>query len=175
MTLFIRLFAVLAVAAYVVRVGLDIDRVKSINLAYHDRLTRRIWTAGLVCFWLHFSLAFWGFHGGSHARAYEHTASETERVIGIFWGGGIYVNYLFLTFWTGDVAFWWMRNAGAPYRHPSYLRLVHAVFGFMMVNATVVFGRWYWWPVATVVIAAWVILGRRARGWSNGNRCTPVS
>ena len=32
-------------------------------------------------------------HDWSHAAALEHTANQTQDVVGVHWGGGLYFNY----------------------------------------------------------------------------------
>src|SRR5437868_5879863 len=70
------------------------------------RAARLLWTAGCVLFLAHVAAAFHYFHGWSHARAYRDTAQRTAELFGTYWGGGLYLNYLFTLAWAADVAWW---------------------------------------------------------------------
>ena len=105
---------------------------------------------------VHVAMAFYFVHGLSHRAALQHTAEETERVFGIHWGGGVFFNYGFLIWWGVDVVRRWQRDA----RGKRALAF-HAVAVFMMLNATIVFGAWWWSLVAGVFLLAWVIRRRR--------------
>jgi hypothetical protein len=118
-----------------------------------ERLARLAWTAGCAVYLLHVGLAFHFLHHWSHAAAVAHTARRTFEVVGVNWGGGIYINYAFTLLWVTDVAWWWTRAARHQPTPAALYWSVHAVFAFMMLNATVVFGPPFWkWYVATGVI-----------------------
>src|SRR5207244_1685286 len=63
------------------------------------RTARWLWTAGYVALVIHVFCAFQFFHHWSHAAAYAATARQTEQVVGLNWGGGLYVNYAFMAVW----------------------------------------------------------------------------
>lgn len=143
-----------------------------------ERWARLAWTAGCAVYLLHVGLAFQYLHGWSHAAAMAHTARRTFEVVGINWGGGIYINYAFTVLWVTDVAWWWIRAARHQPTPAAAYWSVHAVFAFMFLNATVVFGPPFWkWIVAAglcLLIAARLLLPRtsewqRAPGNSAGN------
>jgi len=118
-----------------------------------ERWALGAWTVGCAVFLLHIAFAFQFLHGWSHASAVAHTARRTYEVIGINWGGGIYVNYAFMLLWVVDVAWWWrryLRREPTPARH---YWSVQAIFAFMTFNATVVFGppHWKWTATAAVL------------------------
>ena len=78
--------------------------------------------------------------------AYHETARQTGEVLGLNWGGGLYVNYFFTLAWVIDVLWRW---AGMErYRQrPRWLSIAwHTLFFIIVVNSTVVFGtglvRW---------------------------------
>ena len=56
---------------------------------------------------MHVICAFQFYHEWSHLVAHEHTARQTAVALGIDWGGGLYMNYLFIGVWMGDVMAWW--------------------------------------------------------------------
>jgi hypothetical protein len=97
---------------------------------------RGVWAAGAAALAVHEAVAMHLAHGWSHAAAYEHTA----RAGGVGWG--VYVNYLMLAVWAADAAWVWGWPAGYA-RRPRWVgRAVHGFLGFVVFNATVVFGGW---------------------------------
>src|SRR5688572_6522746 len=71
-------------------------------------ILRWIWTAGCLLFVTHVACAFHFTHHWSHAHAWHHTASETQRLMGFSFGDGIYFSYLFLLLWVADVVLLWL-------------------------------------------------------------------
>src|SRR5262245_28611955 len=76
------------------------------------RISRWIWTIGCVLFVGHVVCAFQFFHHWSHTAAWRATADETERLMGIAFGDGIFASYLFLVVWVLDVV--WLWTCGSP-------------------------------------------------------------
>src|SRR5688572_25084706 len=72
---------------------------------------RQLWTAALILMWAHAAIAFGSAYGWSHQTAVLATARQTAAVTGLDWGGGIYVNYLFLIAWALDALWWWTAPA----------------------------------------------------------------
>lgn len=134
----IRLSMACYVIAIAIRVGNSIQPVK--------RVERQIWAAGAILCAIHVALAMAGFHNFSHADSIKHTAEVTRQVIGLNWGGGVYVNYLFTAVWGWDA----LRHFRiVNYRTPKWL---HIFMAFIVVNATVVFGPLWWRYAAFVVV-----------------------
>ncbi|MEW4487662.1 hypothetical protein AB1L42_06245 [Thalassoglobus sp. JC818] len=154
----------LMVVCYLLRVMIDL-RSGSLAPDHNSQSRARVlWTIGCVLFLTHLSFAFAFIHHFDHAHAYQHTAERTAKVIGVEWGGGIYVNHAFAIFWIYDVLRWWTRGVESARIPRSYFWTVHGVFAFMILNATVVFGPHYWiWislPVAALLTAAYVFRKR---------------
>jgi hypothetical protein len=122
----------LVVAAYVVSVVLEIRQFSS-------RAQKVSWTAGAILLSIHIAWAMFAIHDGSLAAAYRHTAQQTERQIGVAFGGGLVVNLAMLSLWWIDVALWWLLPAWAQVRRKISTYL-HAFFAFLFFNATIVFG-----------------------------------
>lgn len=78
-----------SIACYVVAVGLQLRHRSP------DRLRKFVWAAGAVLCVIHVVTAMAAFHDFSHVDSMRHTAEVTARVVGLNWGGGVYVNYLF--------------------------------------------------------------------------------
>ncbi|HEX2457325.1 MAG TPA: hypothetical protein VHI99_26740, partial [Vicinamibacterales bacterium] len=90
------------------------------------------------------------------------TAEQTAAVYGIRWGGGVYVNYVFLAVWLAEAA-WWRTNAAGYLSRPMLVTSVLRTFYLIvLVNAAVVFAApsrrvagvilisvllWIWRPV----------------------------
>lgn len=123
------------------------------------------WTAAYGIFLLHLAAAFQYFHHWSHDAAYETTARQTEEVIGLNWGGGIFINHFFALVWGLDVAWWWL----APARYltrPRWIEwLIQGFMAFIAFNATVVFGHGpiRWAGVVGSLILAGALVWRAAR------------
>ena len=105
-----------------------------------DRLARLVWTAALIALLAHVFCAFHYYHGWSESAAYRETARQTNEVIGLYWGGGLYVNYAVIIGFVLDVGWWWVRGVGS-YRHrPWFLTAAwHGFLIFIIFNSSVVF------------------------------------
>ena len=112
-----------------------------------------LWTAGCALLWVHIPLALGVVHGWSVEAAYRHTAERTVAVTGWDWGGGLYVNFSVAALWLLDVAWMWRWRAGGAVASRFWTRGVQAVLGFVVLNATVVFGPRCWWWVAAGFVA----------------------
>ena len=130
-----------------------------------DSRRRLLWTAACVLLWIHVACAFQYAHHGSHAEAYAHTARQTEQVVGLDWGGGIYFNYLLMVLWAGDAAWWWLAPRSFRARPPIIGGIIRGFVAFMALNAAVVFVSG---PLRWVALGVMLILGvwaiRRRRG-----------
>ena len=152
--------AQIAMACYLSRVLLD---VAGWNSEAANSWKRGLWTLGCLALWLHVAAAFEFVHHWSHRDAVEATAEQTRRVTGWFWGGGVYVNYAFAAFWLLDVLSWWRQGTEAAHGSRGWFWLTQAVFGFLIFNATVVFGPSYWRYVAAGFFVAFLIASLRRR------------
>lgn len=122
----------------------------------------RLWFAAWLICVIHVCCAFQFEHKWSHASAVLHTAEQTERSVGVRWGGGVWLNYLFLAWWGWDA----IRLLGRRTRVTS--GVLQIVAAFMMFNATVVFGpAWWWIPVPVFVL---VLIIRRRIGGDSGQK-----
>jgi hypothetical protein len=118
---------------------------------------RWTWTGGFAVLLLHVVCAFHFYHDWSHEAAYRATARQTAAVTGLVWGGGLYVNYLFVLVWGADVCWWWCRPGGYQGRCRCIEWTVQGFLAFILFNATVVFGagpaRWLGLAVAVLLAA----------------------
>lgn len=165
----------LAVMAYYFRLILDVRLARcrtaelghssgsSVRTQLLSRCARSSWTAGAILNLLHALSAFTLIHGWSQAVAMEHTAEQTQSVIGISAGYGLYVNYAFTLLWIADAVIWWSVGINWPYRSRARFWATHLVFAFIVFNATVVFGPWWWTPVTAIVALVLVCQGMSRR------------
>ena len=139
-----------ALALYVLTLGLRLAAPR------RRRLARAAWTAGCLLFLAHVAAAFQYFHGWSHDDAYRETTRQTGEMVGTYWGGGLYLNYLFTLAWAADVAYWWWRGTEGYAARPLWVDLaLHAFLAFMAFNGVVVFEAG---AVRTAGVAATVLL-----------------
>jgi hypothetical protein len=123
-------------------------------------LARFVWTASCLCLLAHVALAFHFFHGWSQASVYAETARQTGDAFGIYWGGGLFINYAMILSWIIDVIWWW----GWPDAYRSRPRLLNAIWHgfliFIFFNATVVFGtgllRWIGGGLCMGLLLLWL-------------------
>jgi hypothetical protein len=116
---------------------------------------------------LHVAIAFHVGHAWSHGAAFDHT----ERVSGF--GPGIFVNYLFVMVWTGDVLWAWINLDSYLGRAGWVNWLVLGFMGFVVFNAAVVFGSGMqrWASLLFLVIPALLVWS--CWRWSRDNRTRP--
>jgi len=117
------------------------------------------WFIAFLLFGLHVCLSFHFVHHWLHSDAWNRTATETENLIGIRSGDGIWANYLMLVLWAMDLLRLYKDKQTS--RIPSFTmdRAVAFFFGFMFLNATVVFGpigyRYLACPALFLVVHLW--------------------
>lgn len=110
--------------------------------------------AGVMLCATHFLLAFAGPYQWSHAIAIRETARQTASVFGVAWGSGVYLNYLFLGIWIGDV-WWWRRHPASFFSRPLITTVAFRSFYILIIaNAAVVFARPLMRPLGVAVTAA---------------------
>lgn len=121
------------------------------------RLARSAWLVGCGFYILHVAAAFGSFHGWSHSAAYDFTAQQTEALVGLKSGGGLYVNHAFTIVWLVEIIAWW--RAPQRYRHRARWldTSVRCFFAFMILNGAVVFvaGPQRWLGAAMVAVLLW--------------------
>jgi hypothetical protein len=144
-----------------------------------DSAARLAWTFACGSLIAHVASAFHFYHGWSHDAAYRETARQTAEVVGFDWGGGLYINYLLVAGWVGDVIWWW--QGLDSYRRRPVL-LVAAWQGFLffiLFNATVVFEtgalRWIALLLSVALALLWWRSTRLDHATSSTEHREPVS
>jgi len=140
-----------------------------------DSVTRVLWTVAVLSLVGHFICAYQFYHHWSHDSAYLDTARQTDEVIGLNWGGGLFINYAFLTLWTIDVSWWWLRGL-ASYRSRPWpvVAAWHGFLIFILFNAMVVFKdgptRWVGLVICVVLLLSWARIARQGLTKSRDER-----
>ena len=98
-----------------------------------------LWALGATLCAVHMLLAMGVRHGWSHQSAIETTAAQTQAVYGLNWGGGVYVNYLFVSSWIAELIWW--RASPATYRSRPWSATwsLRTFYLIVLINAAVVF------------------------------------
>lgn len=132
-----------------------------------------VWMLGAAAYLAHIAAAFAAHHGWSHAAAYAYTAARTEVLLGLAWGGGLWVNYAFTALWVGEALWWQVRPESYLRRARIWKPAVRGAFLFMTVNGAVVFvdgpGRWLGVAIVAALITIWRVEGRPREASSRRN------
>jgi hypothetical protein len=160
----IRLTAVGMVLCWLVRLVDDLNRrSRTSERADNARLfVLPSWGIGYLLYLLHIVVAFAGWHDWSHDAAYEHTAARTAAVTDWAWGGGLWINYALALWWPLDWLWCWRRGMD---HIPRWYRIaMHTTLGFIVINATIVFGPpWWRWFLPLLVLLLVGVFWRRGR------------
>lgn len=125
-----------------------------------QRRARLVWTVGCLGLIAHLICAFHFYHHWSQASALREVERQTAEVTGNNWGGGLYINYAFLTAWVVDVIWWWRGLESYRRRHWLITAVWQFVLIFMVFNATVVFKtgvvRWVGVGICIGLLTVWL-------------------
>ena len=118
------------------------------------------WLLGAVFAGCHVLAAMHVYHQWSHQRAYQHVTEETQRLLGVELGWGIYVNYVFILVWILDATVPLLLPTEHQNAYGTRLRQpIHGFIGFIVINGAIVFTdgvtRW----IGLAVLAVWLVLG----------------
>jgi hypothetical protein len=149
----VRWTARLFVACYLGRICIDAARCRD---ARSQKLARGIWTVGCFACLAHVVAAFHFVHHWSHSAAYEHVLHRTLETTGFATGIGLSINHAFVLIWIADVFFWWRSLAWSDRPVPYWI--VQILFGFLIFQATAVFGPAFWIPIVVMAILILVAL-----------------
>jgi hypothetical protein len=101
--------------------------------------SRALWTMAALLTIVHSVAAFLVFYDGSHVVAQEQTTRQAAALTGVEFAGGIYINYLLLVVWAGDVVWSWLAPTSYASR-PMWLHWsVHGFIFFIVFNGAVIF------------------------------------
>ena len=153
----------LTIVAYTIGSGLFAlpERIR-----WRDYATRFVWTTACLSLIAHIICAFQFYHDWSHSAAYVDTARQTNTVVGLNWGGGLFINYTLLLLWVADLGWWWLSGLSSYRNRPWPLLLTwHSFLIFIIFNATVVFKdgvtRWLGVLICISLVFTWILIVRR--------------
>ena len=127
------------------------------------RWAKPVWLLGAACYAAHVAVAFGTHHGWSHAAAYAYTAAQTDALIGLATGIGLWVNYAFTLLWIGEAVWWQALPASYARRAAAWTPAVRGAFLFMIANGAVVFVSGPRRLLGIAVVAALIWIWRRPR------------
>lgn len=159
----IRWTARVFVVCYIGRILVDVVGRRD---SASQRFARWSWTIGCAFLLVHLAAAFHCVHDWSHGAAYDHVLKRTQEMTGVATGVGLYVNYAFAALWLADTILWWGALNWSERRIPYWI--VQAIFAFLMIQATVVFG-----PPVWIVVAGLVGMTILALRWQAGGKNRP--
>lgn len=125
------------------------------------------WAIGAILCAVHIVLAFAGRYGWSRDAAVRETARQTAAVYGVNWGGGVYVNYVFIAVWLIEACWWRAFPARYVGRQPAITWCLRAFYLLIIVNAAVVFAGARGRAIGLVLVAALVWVWRPRRSASS--------
>ena len=132
------------------------------------KVARWLNALGLAAFLAHVGCAFHFHHRWSHAAASADTARQTAEFSGWYWGGGLYLNYLFGLVWLGEFIWAAVSQTTHAQRRRYIGWLVRTYFMFMIFNGAVVFAkcpmRWYGLLLLGLLVLGWWRLGKQGNG-----------
>ncbi|MGH8187226.1 MAG: hypothetical protein ACREUC_11735 [Steroidobacteraceae bacterium] len=127
-----------------------------------DSRARAFYTGALALALVHVALAFHITYAWSHEAAVAETARQTASFTGWAWGGGVFVNYVFLAVWLTDACWWWVAPASRAQRAPAVEATRLGLFVFMFVNGAIVFAAGIGRLIGSVSVGA-VVAAHAAR------------
>ncbi|MCA9054286.1 MAG: hypothetical protein KDA75_10645, partial [Planctomycetaceae bacterium] len=135
----------------------------------HSLMVASVWTAGCLVYLVHFATAMSLVHHWSHAAAWQHTAEQTQRVIGWTTGVGIWFNDLFTILWPVHVVdAWRCVGCGRTILSSRVRNAIDIYLTFIILNATLVFGPPWWWAVFASAATMAFVLRTVSRPGRNG-------
>lgn len=139
----------LAVACWYVGFWRFLQQVDPLALQ-HDRGFNLAWRSGAVGLLIHIALSYGWVHAWDHQKALAATAAQSQAVMGIAAGWGVYVNLVFATLWLLDAYV-----VKLHHRVRRAMRVTFMLFSLlMMFSATVIFGSWLGRLIASIAFAA---------------------
>ena len=115
---------------------------------------------GLALLTIHIVIAMSVRHHWSHDAAIAATAGQTQAVYGLNWGGGLYVNYVYVAVWSIYLAVWHsVPSRALPSR--TLMRVFRVFFLIVIVNAAIIFAGGWRRLVGVFIVGALLVAWRR--------------
>lgn len=130
----------------------------SLTGAPEPRWAWPLWFAGALLCIVHTVAVLDVRYAWDHDAAVRATGAQTNAVYGLDWGGGIYVNYLFIAAWFGE-AVWWRLDRLGYFAQPRAMRMaLRSFYLVVLLNATVIFAAPIRRAFGVALIAALLIV-----------------
>ncbi len=104
-----------------------------------DRTTASLWLVGALLSLCHSLGSLATFHHGSQLMAIEATAQQTQELIGIRFGAGLFVNYAFDLVWIVDATVRMISPAIYNKMPKAYRYCTNGFLIFIAINGAIVF------------------------------------
>ncbi len=104
-----------------------------------DRSTASMWLVGALLSLCHSLGSLATFHQGSQSKAFEATAQQTEELLGVGFGAGLFVNYAFVTVWLIDAFFRILLPSIYNQLPKVYRYCTNGFLIFIAINGAIVF------------------------------------
>ena len=125
---------------------------------------RLVWGLSSLVYLMHVVTAFEFHHDWSHAAASAYIARQTEAIIGVAFGVGLWINYAFSAVWIVEALWSRQWTTQCTRNRATWTVAVRLFFLFMILNGAVIFTsgprRW----LGIVVMVALVLI------WTRGNK-----
>src|SRR5688500_18862403 len=125
----------LALAAYALWLGWWLAGVARPSPRLWSAAGRGLYSLACGLFVLHVACAFGFYHHWSHQAAFDDTARQTEELLGVALGEGIYFSYVFLGVWVVDAIWLWVSDHRPRWLTPA----VQLYMAFIAFNGAVIF------------------------------------
>ncbi|MBM3779096.1 MAG: hypothetical protein FJW23_12835 [Acidimicrobiia bacterium] len=112
-----------------------------------------VYWAGAGLAFVHYLAAFHWHYDWSHSQAVLATAGQTAEAFGLDWGGGVWVNYLFLAAWGVDASGYTLHRPIPP---GAWRWMLRAFYLTIIVNGAIVFAAAPMRPFGALLVAGLV-------------------
>ena len=123
-----------------------------------DRLTAILWLVGALLSMYHSLGSIATIYHGSQTMAFEATAQETEELLGIRFGAGLYVNYAFVFVWLVDALIRVVSPAIYRQLPKAYRYFTNGFLIFIAINGAIVFQSGWIRGIGLACVAMLLIL-----------------
>ena len=128
-----------------------------------DRTTASLWLVGALLSLGHSLGSLATFHHGSQFMAMEATAQQTQELLGIRFGAGLFVNYAFDLVWLVDAMIRMISPAIYSKLPNTYRYCTNGFLIFMAINGAIVFQSGWIRAIGLVCIGLLLLLSWQRR------------
>ena len=128
-----------------------------------DRSTASLWLIGALLSLYHSLGSIATFYHGSQSMAFEATAQQTEELLGIRFGAGLFVNYAFVLIWLVDALFRCASPASYRQLPIEYSYCIKGFLIFIAINGAIVFQSGWIRGIGLACVALLLMLSLQRR------------